>query len=206
MSTDLTPLLAKLSEIHRYWFGELKGPNDLPEGRPALWFQQSDATDEHIRGHFAETLERAASLEWNPSQLSKDQQIGLVVLFDQFPRNLFRTTGEAFAYDPQASALVNRLLARGDEIYHPLERVFLYLPLEHSESLRDQDRAVALYRRLVNELGEGQHPFYKSALDFAEKHRVLIERFGRFPHRNVMLGRESTPEELAFMEEHGRGY
>ena len=206
MSSTADPLSATLSDIHRYWFGELKGPDDMPDGRPDLWFRQSDATDQHIREHYGPALERAGATDWDTSQLSRDQQVGLVILLDQFPRNLFRTTAEAFAYDPSARAIVDRLLANGEAGYHPLERVFLYLPFEHSESADDQDRAVVLYEKLVAELGEGQHPFYKIALDFAEKHRVLIQRFGRFPHRNAVLGRESTPEELAFLKEHGRGY
>lgn len=204
MTAPADPLLAALPEIHRYWFGELGDPDKMGEGQADLWFRQSDATDEEIRTRFGALLRPAAERNWNVSELTPTERVGLVVLFDQFPRNLFRVTGEAFAYDWLARQLADEAL-REDDDYHPLERVFLYLPFEHSESMPDQDRAVALYAELLRERGAA-NPFYKGALEFAEKHRVLIERFGRFPHRNVMLGRESTPEELAFLKEHGRGY
>jgi uncharacterized protein (DUF924 family) len=202
MTDALRPALA---EIHRYWFGELGDPDVLPEGRADLWFKQSDATDEEIRSRFGALLEPAAKEPWDIAALLPAERVALVILFDQFPRNLFRATGDAFSYDALARRVANDILHRGDAEYHPLERVFLYLPLEHSEDPVDQDHAVALYQRLLDERGD-KNPFYKSALDFAEKHRVLIRRFGRFPHRNAVLGRGSTPGELAFLDEHGRGY
>jgi uncharacterized protein (DUF924 family) len=197
-------LRAALTEIHRFWFGELGDPDKMGEGQADRWFRQSDATDEEIRARFGALLDPAAARQWSIPALTPPERVGLVVLFDQFPRNLFRVTGEAFAYDWLARQLADETL-REEDVYHPLERVFLYLPFEHSESPADQDRAVALYEALLAERGTA-NPFYKLALEIAEKHRVLIQRFGRFPHRNVMLGRESTPEELAFLKEHGRGY
>ncbi|MCC6983478.1 MAG: DUF924 domain-containing protein [Bauldia sp.] len=204
MTTAADPLRAALTDIHRYWFSELGDPDQLAPAQADRWFKQSDVTDEEIRARFGALLAPAAARQWTVSALTRTERVGLVVLFDQFPRNLFRVTGEAFAYDWLARQLADEAM-REDEDYHPLERVFLYLPFEHSEALADQDRAVALFERLFAERGEA-NPFYKIAFEIAEKHRVLIRRFGRFPHRNLMLGRESTPEELAFLAEHGRGF
>ncbi|MBN9025319.1 MAG: DUF924 domain-containing protein [Rhizobiales bacterium] len=131
--------------------------------------------------------------------------IGFVLFLDQFPRNLFRDDGRAFAYDARARAAVRRLIAGGVERFAPIERVFLYLPFEHSEELADQDLSVSLYEALLAEVPEADKEDYQSFVGYAEKHRDLIRRFGRFPHRNADLGRASTPEEIEFLKD-GRGY
>jgi uncharacterized protein (DUF924 family) len=120
-----------------------------------------------------------------------------ILLLDQFTRNIFRGTPRAFAGDAQALKLATELVASGrDKNLDPWQRWFAYLPFEHSESLIEQERSVALYAALAREM---QAPAFDSALDYAEKHRVIIARFGRFPHRNAILGRESTAEETEFL-------
>lgn len=200
----MVDLIAVLPEIHTFWFGELGDPDTVTEDQSNRWFRQSDGFDDQIRSFYGDLLAPAAEAAWDIPALTASQRVALIVLFDQFPRNLFRTSGEAFAYDPLARRIADESLRAGGN-YHPLERVFLYLPFEHSENLADQDRAVSLYQQLLAERGTA-NPFYKSALDYAEKHRALIQGFGRFPHRNAMLGRPSTPEELAFLQQHGRGF
>jgi uncharacterized protein (DUF924 family) len=130
----------------------------------------------------------------------------LVVLFDQFPRNIFRTSGEAYAYDALARDIARRLIAGGRERFHFIERSFLYLPFEHSEEVADQDYSLFLFAELALAVPESLRDYFRRDLDFVTKHRDIVRRFGRFPHRNALLGRTSTPEEEAFVKEFGRGY
>ena len=194
-----------LRQAYQYWFGELSGPAQFPADKAEIWFKQSDATDTHIREKFGSQLKAVASADWPLSEMSRQERVGLVIFLDQFPRNIFRDSAEAFAYDPVARRIATALSVNNFSEYFPVEQVFLLLPFEHSESIADQERGV----RLITDLAAKMPPengFYSAALDAAIKHRDLILRFGRFPHRNVVLGRTSTPEEIAFAKEHGRGY
>jgi uncharacterized protein (DUF924 family) len=132
--------------------------------------------------------------------------MGLVILLDQFPRNIFRTSGESFAYDAKARTIARLLITLGRERFHRAERCFLYLPFEHSEDIGDQDLGVFLFAEDALSAPESWKDRSRLYLDFATKHRDLIRKFGRFPHRNQMLGRDSTAEEEAFLAANGRGY
>jgi uncharacterized protein (DUF924 family) len=121
-----------------------------------------------------------------------------VLLLDQFSRNIHRGTARAFENDPKALALVLSGMNSGaDAALDPLERLFFYMPLQHAESIEVQDESVAAFRRLLSESTEELRRTFESSLDFAEQHREIIQRFGRFPHRNAVLGRTSTPAETA---------
>lgn len=194
-----------LSEIHRYWFGVLESPTDLPQDRKEMWFKQSDATDAHIKEYFAAHISRAASLEWDLEALSREEQVGLVVLLDQFPRNSFRNSREAYAYDAQARSIAGRLIEGGKERFALIERMFLAIPFEHSENIADQDYSVWLMAGIAVEAAESFPDYARWALDSFIVHRDFIRRFGRFPHRNEILGRVSTDEESAFLVAIGRG-
>jgi len=195
-----------LKEVYRYWFGTLAGPHDFPEEKADIWFKQSDETDRYICDNFGAAIAEASKIEWNLDELSREEQVGLIVLLDQFPRNIFRTSAEAFAYDGKARKIARSLINNGWRRFHYCEQCFVLLPLEHSEEVADQDLCVQLFAeraiaapKELEERGRGQ-------LDFATKHRDLIRKFGRFPHRNVLLGRQSTPEEEAFFKKSGRGF
>ncbi len=194
-----------LQDIHRYWFGELTAPTERTPDKAGMWFAQSDETDAHIRDTYGRYLDAAAAIDWDLGALSREEQVGLIVLLDQFPRNIYRTTGEAFAYDAKARAIARKLLADGLDRYWMHERFFMPLPFEHSEDVADQDYAVWLYAGMTLAPPEGWEEDRRLGLDYATKHRDIIRKFGRFPHRNVMLGRESTPEEVEFLKG-GRGY
>jgi uncharacterized protein (DUF924 family) len=194
-----------LDEVYRYWFGSLSEPDEFPKEKSEIWFKQSDATDSFIRDSFGAFIPEAAKVEWNLAELTREQQIALVVLFDQFPRNIFRTSGDAFAYDAKARDLARRLID-GRRRFHRIERSFLYLPFEHSEDSGDQDFSVLLFAEEAVSAPEPWTGTSRIYLDYATRHRDLIRKFGRFPHRNAVLGRPSTPEEEAFLNEHGRGY
>ncbi len=197
---------AILGDIHRYWFGELKSPTDRNPEKAEIWFKQSDATDAHIRDTFGRFIPQAAAVDWDLDALSRPEQVGLVVLLDQFPRNIFRGSGESFAYDGKARRIAGGLIDGGFGRFYLVEQTFVCLPFEHSEAIADQDRSVLLFAKMAVEAPEGWEENKRGGLDYATRHRDLVRRFGRFPHRNAMLGRESTEEEEAFIAEKGRGF
>jgi len=158
---------------------------------PDKWFEQDQNFDQAIRSRFLPIYEAAANGALAAWEDSAGGALALLLLLDQFPRNMFRGTARAFATDAQARAVTDRALERGfDQAAEPALRPFFYLPFMHSEALSDQDRSVALYEAL----GDAEH------LRFAREHRDIVQRFGRFPGRNRALGRETTPAEQAFLE------
>jgi uncharacterized protein (DUF924 family) len=195
-----------LDDIHRYWFGD---PPEVPPSEELIqrWFRPSEEVDAHIRETWGWYLDEARATDWNLSALGREQQVGLVILLDQFPRQIFRTSGEAFAYDETARSIVRPLVADGGwRRFAVYEQTFILLPLEHSEDLADQDLSVMCFAACAVEAPEAAKERVRSTLDYATKHRDIIRRFGRFPHRNEALGRASTEEEAKFLAEHGRGF
>jgi uncharacterized protein (DUF924 family) len=180
-----------------FWFGPLAARG---KARPE-WFRKDDAFDAEIRRRFG-ALHRAAAVQsLEPWRASPEAMLALVVVLDQFSRNLFRGEARAFAQDAHARECAREALDRGDDLLLlPVERQFLYLPFEHSEDLSDQDRGVELMRTL------DAFEETRGTVAWAEKHRVIIGRFGRFPHRNAALGRASTPAELEFLSQPGSGF
>jgi uncharacterized protein (DUF924 family) len=162
------------------------------------WFAKDPAVDEAIRARFLGLYERARDgglAAWTEEPRTC---LALVIVLDQFPRNLFRGEARAFGTDADAREAAGVLLDRGwDKDLTPLERMFAYLPFEHSESLADQERCLALMKQLAD------YPETADLPRWAQAHLAVIRRFGRFPHRNVALGRASTPEEEAFLSQPG---
>jgi uncharacterized protein (DUF924 family) len=178
-----------------FWFG--------PErGKPRMeWFRKDAAFDEVIRERFGALHAAAARGECEAWREGAESMLALVVVLDQFSRNLYRGDARAFAQDAHALACAVQALERGDDrTLLPVERQFLYLPFEHSEGLEDQRRGVELMRAL-----EGFEET-RGAVEWAQRHLEIVERFGRFPHRNAALGRESTAEETAFLRQPGSGF
>jgi uncharacterized protein (DUF924 family) len=204
-SPEQIALQPVLRDIHHYWLGELKSPTDKNADKSEMWFRQSDETDAHIRESFGAYIARAAAIDWDLDALSREEQVGLVVLLDQFPRNIYRTTGEAFAYDPKARDIARGLVERGLDRFYLLEQTFIAVPFEHSEEIADQDFALFLAAKMAVEAPEGWADDRRGNLDYFIKHRQIIRKFGRFPHRNAVLGRDSTPEEIEFLKA-GRGF
>lgn len=183
-----------------FWFL----PADHPghgRARPE-WFRKNADFDESIRQKFAADV--AAALHRQPESGADDELLARILLLDQFTRNIYRGTPRAFAGDVQALALAETLVAAGrDKNLAPYQRWFVYLPFEHSESVLGQERAVALFAGLRREI---QHADFDSAYDYAVRHREVIARFGRFPHRNEILGRESTAAEIEFLTQPGSSF
>jgi len=165
------------------------------------WFRKDEKFDAAIRRQFGDLHARAARRELEAWRASPEPTVALVLLLDQFSRNLYRGDARAFAQDAHARECAREAIARGDDLgLLPVERQFLYLPFEHSEDAADQDRGVELMRSL--EAFEETRGLTK----WSERHRVIIRRFGRFPHRNAALGRTSTPEEIEFLRQPGSGF
>jgi uncharacterized protein (DUF924 family) len=175
-------------EVLDMWFSE---------AARAHWFDVDPAFDAELRTRFGEVVQAAARGELAAWEAAPESCLALVIVLDQLTRNMHRGTAGAFANDARALAIAERAIDRGfDASVPPIQRAFFYLPFEHVEDLAHQRRSVALFERLAPEL-----PSDNDALEYARKHLVIIERFGRFPHRNAILGRPSTPEELAFLQE-----
>jgi uncharacterized protein (DUF924 family) len=186
----------RIREVLDFWFGPPGGPDD---GKArAEWFRKDAAFDAAIRTRFGALLDEAAAGALGAWADDDDGALALLVVCDQFPRNLFRGDARAFSLDPRALALAKRMVAEGrDARLSPVRRAFVYLPFEHSESLADQREAVRLFGTLKDDPQAGGY------FEWAEKHMAVIERFGRFPHRNEALGRASTPDEVAFLAQPG---
>jgi uncharacterized protein (DUF924 family) len=175
--------LADSGELLRFWF---------EEAGPSRWFTEDPDFDAALRQRFGVLQARAAEGALDRWADERDGALALVVALDQLPRNMFRGTARAFSTDAKALAMAEASLGRGFDMTQPPDRrLFFYMPFTHSESLADQNRAVALIQGLGPDAGDNER--------HALKHREIIERFGRFPHRNAALGRDSTPEEQVFL-------
>ena len=194
--------------IHEYWFGSaLQDAAVTARERARLWWSKSREFDNEIRRRFENCVIKAGSGELDYWAANPQDRLALILLTDQFPRSIYRGSAKAFAFDTKALSLARDGIDLGfDNALRPLEKVFFYLPLEHSELLADQQRSVSLFQKLVDEAGPDQKPTFAEYLDFAVRHRDIISRFGRFPHRNEALGRISTPEELSFLQQPGSGF
>lgn len=162
---------------------------------PARWFGKSDTFDADLRARFEAAHHAAARGELDAWAATAEGALALLLVLDQFPRNLFRGSAHSYATDGKARAIARAAIAAGHDVQTDAElQMFFYLPFEHSEDLADQHRAVALFEALCERLGD------RALMKWATLHRDLIQRFGRFPHRNAALGRETTAEEQAFLD------
>jgi uncharacterized protein (DUF924 family) len=179
-------------DVLEFWFGP------PPHAVRAEWFRKDPAFDAAIRARFGEALESALAGRAREPDGDVHDALAHVVLLDQFTRNAFRDTARAFSGDGQALATAIAIVDAGrDGGLDRFEHAFLYMPFEHAEDLSMQQRSIELFAQLAQETADA------SLLEWAEKHAAVIRRFGRFPHRNAILGRASTPEEIAFLSEQG---
>lgn len=178
-----------------FWFG---ASGDAEAGTVrALWFTKSRDTDQLIRETFGTTVDAALRSDGAPGGNSPREVLASILVLDQFPRNIYRDTARSFAGDAKALRLASELVDRGDDLRLQLfERWFAYMPFEHSEFLNDQEESVRLFQQLADD-------GLADPLSWAIKHLDVIKRFGRFPHRNSLLGRVSTAEEIEFLREPG---
>lgn len=191
----------EIEDIHRFWFADLDEQGMSPPEQQAMWFKSSEETDQLCRQHFGRLVDAALDGDLQDWESSDAGLIALILLLDQFTRNIHRGTPKAFAGDARALDLAQHCIAHGHHQRLPaIHQVFLFLPLEHCEDLEVQEECVELFEELTNITGlEAVAGFSR----YAMAHYEVIAKFGRFPHRNVILGRDSTPEELAYLEKHG---
>lgn len=183
--------------VLRFWFGDKRPLEARPE-----WFRKDDAFDREIARRFGPLIEEALLGGLVTWAARAESALARVIVLDQFTRNAFRGRSRAFAGDALALPAARAMLAAGHDLaLDPIQRVFVYLPLEHAEDMAAQDDSVRLFTELEEETGSAQ-----GWLDYAVRHRDVIARFGRFPHRNALLGRPSTPEELAFLRQPGSSF
>jgi uncharacterized protein (DUF924 family) len=183
-----------------WWFGTLQSPNEIAADKGKLWFGKRASQDLEARTRFGDQVEQALAGGLTEWAQCPEGWLALVLLLDQLPRMIYRDTPKSFSGDLRAQALVAQGIAADfDRQLRPIQRVFIYLVFEHCENLAVQNEAVSRFIDLVEQQPEADRAVFADNLDYAERHQKIIARFGRFPHRNAVLGRESTAEELAFL-------
>ena len=199
-TSDTAGLPSEARDVLDFWFGD---PTSSTHGSNRVeWFRKDPAFDASIRARFGALIERGLRGELEAWAATPLGALAQVIVLDQFTRNVFRGTPRAFAGDARALNAARAMVgSRQDDELPPFQRAFVYLPFEHAEGIDMQHEAVRLYTRLV-----ALDPAQAGGLDYAERHRDIIERFGRFPHRNDILGRQSTAEEIEFLKTPGSGF
>lgn len=193
--------------IITFWFGNSSDDATVAKQQSALWWAKRDETDALIRQRFEPSVIAAGKGELQDWTATPNGRLALIILLDQFTRNIYRDTPAAFSLDAQARALCLAGLEAGDDkALRAIQRVFFYLPLEHSENVEHQRRSVALFSALAAAASAPERALFAGFADYAVKHQVIIDRFGRFPHRNAILGRPSTPEEVEFLKQPGSSF
>ena len=194
-------------QVLDFWFGNADSDLEILEQKSSLWWKKDADLDAEMAERFSATLDGLVAGElsgWGKKPVSL---LAMIVLADQFSRNIYRDTEKAFAQDELALALtLQGLETRIDLQLGKIHRIFFYMPLEHSENLSVQDRSIEMYRELYESAPEDLKVTIKGDLDYAILHREVIEKFGRYPHRNVILNRNSTDEEIEYLKQPGSGF
>lgn len=197
-------MTSQAENVLGFWFGPADNATEITGRQRKLWFGKSAVNDQAVAIQFANTLIAATAGQLDHWSGTPRGRLALIIALDQFPHHIHRDQPQAFATDPQALALCLAALAAGeDQQLAPIERVFLYLPLEHAESNAMQEQSVLLFEKLTLEAAEDERVLFDGFLNYARKHRDVVARFGRFPHRNTILGRPSTDDELEFLKQPG---
>jgi uncharacterized protein (DUF924 family) len=199
--------MSQVEEILLFWFGT--GTDDLVTAsrQKSLWWEKNAQNDVLIRTRFEALVLAADAGRLEDWRATPDGLLALILLTDQFPRNMYRDKPDAFRFDARARKYCLEALDTAvDTRLRPIQRIFLYLPLEHSETLAHQERCLSLMNALAQEVPATWRTSFEGYAAFAERHREIIERFGRFPHRNALLGRPSTAEELQFLQQPGSSF
>ena len=195
--------------ILNYWFGKLREGEAPSSDYYKKWFAKRIEIDQYIKTNFEDDLELAVGGKLKSWENTPRGSLAMIILLDQFSRNIYRGTAKAFSQDSLALDVCLRGIEMGfDKMLHPVERLFFFMPLEHSEDLEIQKKSVE-YFSMMEKLYPTPPSLASMALEFrkyAEMHYVIIKRFGRFPHRNEVLGRESTPEEIEFLKQPGSSF
>lgn len=196
-----------ISEINSFWLGDSQQSPDLALARKDFWYRGGEAVDDDIRARFGDLVAQACDGGFADWAETADGALALILLLDQFTRNLYRHTAQAYAGDAIAFAVVSAAVEKNmDQSLHPISKIWLYHPFHHSEELAAQDRVIDLLKGLKQTADPAWQPYVQRSIDGFTRHRDIVARFGRFPHRNAVLGRTSTAEEEAFLTEDGNAF
>ncbi|ORX91647.1 DUF924-domain-containing protein [Basidiobolus meristosporus CBS 931.73] len=205
----MSAALALQKRVLSFWFQGYQQGQPISSVSFKHWFGGQKETDEYIRENFKRDRDALFEEGKYEAELSKTAQgtLSMIILLDQFSRNLYRNSPKSFEADPKSVTLANYVINSGmEKELQPIERIFLYLPFEHAEDLKLQDYAVQKYEELVDDCDENIRPVAVEFVSFANRHRVVIEKFGRFPHRNEVLGRASTASEIEYLNNGGENF
>lgn len=190
----------RIETILSFWFRERELSAPQIDNRMDIWFGEDEVFDHEIQREFADDVAAASEGRLDHWAHNSRGRLALILLLDQFRRNIYRGTAKAFSHDKLALKLcVEGAMAKKDEGLSPIEKVFFYMPLQHSESRKVQAKSVALYERLAEAVNPTYRETFETIAQFAELHADIVETFGRFPHRNRLLGRENTPDEAEYL-------
>ena len=191
---------ARIDAVLAFWFKEQELSAPQIDRRMDIWFGEDAAFDHEIQQEFADDVERASTGELDHWAEDSRGRLALIILLDQFRRNIHRNTAEAFELDRVALKLcVEGAMQKRDKGLTPIQRAFFYMPLQHAESRKVQAKSVELFSRLAEAVSPTYQETFLTIAQFAELHRDIVDRFGRFPHRNKVLGRDNTPDEDEFL-------
>jgi len=189
----------KIDSVLKFWFGYLESPDSFPVQKVPLWEGEASA-DQELKMRFIQDYQNAATGQYAAWRHTPKGRLGLIILLDLFPRHIYANQAKMFATDPAALGLAQEGIRDGEDLkLFPIERAFFYMPFQHSENADIQTLSVKLYQKLVAQSPPQIKPLMQEFLKLAAKHKETIDRFGRFPHRNEILRRESTPEELKYL-------
>jgi len=199
--------MRKQSDILDFWFADVNDTLDNLDSCITLWWGKNDNNDQHIRDEFSENIEKAKNGEYDTWLATPNGRLALIILLDQFSRNIFRNDPKAYQQDAQALQLALDGIKKGeDKKLKPFERAFMYMPLEHAEDIDMQNQCVALFTNLRDEVDSSLTIYFQDFIKYAEQHRDIVEEFGHFPHRNKILSRATSEKEAAFLEQPGSSF
>ena len=190
----------RFEAVLKFWFKEQQLSAPQIDGRMEVWFGGDAVFDEEIIRNFSQDVEDASAGRLDHWASNPHGRLALILLLDQFRRNIYRNKAEAFEKDPVALKLcVEGAMEKKDQGLSPIERVFFYMPLQHAESRKVQEKSCEIYNKLADAVSPTFRETFQTVAQFAELHADIVRQFGRFPHRNTLLGRESTPEEAVYL-------
>ena len=194
-------MIDRIEKILEFWFGTFPNAWTGDESKEDMWFVNGAAYDAQIFSSFGADYFRAVEGELDSWPDSPRGRLALIILLDQFSRHIHRGSAESFAQDMKSQQLCIEGISAGDDLnLHPVERSFFYMPLQHAEDMERQDLGIEAYTQLIQDVPEQYRKPFEGNLEWAQKHHYVIERFGRFPELNDILGRESTEEEIEFIK------
>ncbi len=200
-------MIEEAQKVLSFWIGELDSDGNVNDDARSRWFQKNPDFDQEIKQKFEPLVDRASQNQLREWQEESRSSAALVVLLDQFKRNLYRESAKAFESDPLALEVSVQSIQKGyDQELSIYERYFLYMPFMHSEDREVQKESLKLFESLVASSTNSQKKMFESVYEYAVRHKEIVDKFGRYPHRNSWIGRESTSEEIEFLKKKGSSF